>query len=177
MSGVSPAYGITLSSGSLSGYAWGSTNVGWVDFEFAHTSFACTPTYTCNGNVIQNSCDSSQNITCTAPSFCSPGVPVCLTPSPADTSFNGHTGHLEAKPSLIAKGGTSKLYWDVANVTNCTVNGSDGEIFYGAFSGNNGTTTRALMSATTFTLNCTALDSTHYSETASVTLLPVFQEK
>jgi len=32
MSGVSPAYGIELSSGNLSGYAWGNTNVGWVNF-------------------------------------------------------------------------------------------------------------------------------------------------
>ena len=101
MSGVSPAYGIDAFFRQPFGLGMGEHERRLGRLQFAHTSFACTPTYTCNGNIIQNSCDSSQNVTCTAPTFCSPGVPVCLFPPPQDTSLgNGHSGHLEvaAKP-------------------------------------------------------------------------------
>jgi hypothetical protein len=40
LSGSDPDYNPTLSGGSFSGYAWGDTNVGWVDFSHATSDFA-----------------------------------------------------------------------------------------------------------------------------------------
>ena len=45
MSGTSPNYGVTYSGGTFSGFAWGSTNVGWLSFNCANDSSCLTSSY------------------------------------------------------------------------------------------------------------------------------------
>ncbi len=173
-------YGPTLTSGAFSGYAWGDVNVGWIDFSRATTLYgSCTASYSCSGNTIEytnTSCQSSPTTTCTAPAFCSAGSSVCLYPQP--TFMLG--GHLHAAPDILPKGTPTTLFWDVQNVASCTVSGSDGEYWSGSSSGSSGQVTTAINQQVVFTLTCQALSGVtppSFSESTTVNVLPVFQEK
>lgn len=175
LSGTSPNYSVTVgSNGHLSGYGWDDT-YGWIDFSRATTAFSCTPTYTCNGTIIQNSCDATKNVTCVSPTFCSTGSPVCVYPQPQPQATSGHSGHLEAKPSLIPKSATTKVYWNIINVQSCSVSGSNGDHWSGLSSA--GMQSTAITSNTIYTLSCVEYDNTNYTESVTVNLLPVYQEK
>jgi hypothetical protein len=199
-------YGVTYSSGGVfGGFGWGDTNVGWVSFALANSTFnACTPqtVYTCKDpdaggvyrTVVQTITDASCNPTvvntaCVAPQFCSVGSPTCQTPQPDPFPSGNASGQLTAKPNLVAKNATSTLYWGIVNVTGCTVTGTDGTAWSGAFSatsscptkftsgGSTGCQTQPITQPTTFTLSCTSFDSTPFIEKATVNLLPDFQEQ
>ena len=89
-------YSVTLSGNVLSGFAWGDTNVGWVDFSQARIQPTCTPAYTCTGagsntiNYTDASCNISSPTTCTAPSYCSSGISICETLLPPIRTSNRH---------------------------------------------------------------------------------------
>ncbi|OGG54421.1 hypothetical protein A2764_01865 [Candidatus Kaiserbacteria bacterium RIFCSPHIGHO2_01_FULL_55_79] len=179
-------YGPTVSSGNFSGYAWGSDVVGWVDWSRAHTTFGqCAVSYSCFGQVIQQtdtSCNVTNVTTCTAPAFCSAGSSVCLYP---EVQY-APSGHLTVQPAIVPMGFSSHVRWNVTNVTGCTVTGTNGDTWTIAGSAGNGwtsaspsggETTSNIMAQTTYTLTCTGLDGTHpESESATVNVLPIFQE-
>lgn len=189
-------YGVTNNSvGQFGGYAWGERDAGWISFSLAHSTFnTCTPytVYTCSGTRTLVRTDTAvscvvttTNTTCTAPQFCSLGSPVCLTPQPTDVSSGGFTGHLTARPSLVSKNATTSVYWNVVNVTNCTVTANDGTSWTGATSATStcpthigsGCQSSPITKQTVYTLSCTALDASPYKETATVNLFPDFQER
>ena len=178
-------YGVSLSNGAFLGYAWGDTNVGWVDFSRATTTFGtCTAAYTCSGLTIvytDNTCITSNITTCVAPAFCSAGSSVCQLPQPSAVASSTDptlTGHLQAKPTIVGKGKTTKIYWNYLNVASCTVTGTNGDGSGGTWSGASGIkVTGAITGRTTYTLSCTSLNSTQFSESASVSILPTYQEK
>lgn len=175
--------GITHSAvtGAFAGYAWGSTNVGWVDFSYASTSFnTCTPTYTCNGNNVvysDKSCVQTTVATCIAPAFCSPGVSVCVYPPPTPVAGPGTTGHLQVKPALVARGAKAKVYWNLDNVTSCTVTGTNGDSWSGDAAPTGGASSSPIQNRVDYTLSCLALDGAPYAESATVNVLPVFHER
>ncbi len=211
LSGTSPSYGPTVGvSGTMSGYAWGDTNVGWLNFAYASTSFSadvcpnisgnqptvptgyissggncvnyCTPQAYCSGNdlyvyaIPQNICVSSFSQTCSYQ--CSNGACV-IPPAPSFTSTTGYTGHLQILPSIVRAGGTVRVYWNVANVDSCTVTGSNGDVWTASSSGSSGKLSGTIAQRTVYTLSCTALSGytpASFSESATVNILPVFQE-
>jgi len=195
LSGSSPNYGVTKNpDGTFTGYAWGSDVVGWVDFSFAQTNYAiCAPStaYTCTGadnNTIRRTdtdayCEDTitDGPTCISPEFCSVGAATCLydpigfVPS-SGGGANDFTGHLEVRPSLVPRGATTKVYWNVENVESCTVEGTNGQSWTGASSASGGEVTGAINQRTTFTLSCTGGGETSITESASVNIVPVFQE-
>lgn len=180
-------YGVTESNGVFAGYAWGDVNVGWIDFSPAVG--ICTPVYSCSGAGNQTityenaQCQTSTIATCESPAFCSSGVSSCLYPS---ISFDGFTsggtyydGHITARPQILSKGATAKVYWNVSNATSCTVTGTNGDHWTGASSGTSGTTTSAITQQTIFTLDCQAILGAipaSVTETATVNIIPVFLE-
>jgi len=174
-------YGVSLASGNFSGYAWGDTNMGWVDFSHATTTYnTCVAAYSCSGQTIvstANTCIQSNLATCTAPGYCSVGSSVCLYPQPtanASSTDPTITGHLQARPTIVAKGNTTKVYWNYSNVSSCTVTGTNGDSWNGTTNG--GQVTGAIHGRTTYTLACTGLDSSRISENISVSILPSYQE-
>jgi hypothetical protein len=194
-------YGVSKNvSGQLSGFAWGDINVGWVDFSFAHyNSCVSTPStvHSCDmpdgqaiyRRVVHTETDAicNTNVTytvCTPPQFCSPGAPVCLTPPPTGNGGPGG-GHLTAQPNLVPKNATTTVYWGINNVMACTVTATDGTSWTGAYSATSSCSTKngtgcqssPITHQTIYTLSCTALDASNYTETATVNLLPDFQEK
>lgn len=171
----------SASTGWFAGYAWGDTNVGWVNMAYASSTFnTCTPAYSCDGDTIiysDKSCVQTSVTTCVAPAYCSPGSSICLYPPPTPNPGPGTTGNLQVKPSLVARGATAKLYWNLTNVTDCSVTGTNGQSWTGASSTAAGRTTAPIQGRVDFTLTCTALDSSPYTESATVSMLPVFEEK
>lgn len=152
----------------------------------------CTPSYYCSGNNLRHvnsscadtfvqacayQCAGGACITAPSPNF----VPFVATIPPArgGGTFNA-TGHLQARPTLVRAGENTQLYWNVGNVSRCTVTGTNGDSFSGSFSGASGRTTGAINTRTTFTLNCTALPTATPStitESVIVNVAPKFQEQ
>lgn len=173
-------YGPTLGSQVFSGYAWGDMNVGWVDWSLAGTTFTpCVSQNICSGDNVIDSCTNEVLQACTGGDICSAGA--CITPPPPGaTAFGSFTGHLTAKPALVRLGLTTKVYWNISNVvdSSCSVTGTNGDSWTGlAFSGTSGKTTGAITSQTIYTLTCTGLDDSTFTETATVNIIPVFQEQ
>jgi hypothetical protein len=170
-------YGISLADGAFSGYAWGSAVVGWVDWSFAHSSYTpCVAQYNCAASVQRHQdANCADTVVQTCPYQCAAGA--CITPlPPAFNAADGLSGHLQVVPMLLPKGLSTTVYWNVANVESCTVTGSNGDSWTGA-SGQE--TSAPLLSQTIYTLHCTALPTASppaVDETATVNLVPIFQE-
>lgn len=183
LAGASPAYGVTYNSGVFAGYAWGDTNVGWVDFSLARSTYnTCSAAYVCNGQTIMQrdiSCNEdplTPPITCTAPAFCSAGSSTCLYPQ---TGANGADGNLRVLPTFVRSGATTWVYWDIINAERCDVVGSNGDSWSDMHSsGPSGQQSGAIYDRITFTLTCDPLDPLAQSlvQTATVGIPPVFLE-
>lgn len=183
-------------SGVFSGYAWGSTVVGWVDFSPAIG--ACTPANYCvdaghntgtgvTYNIIA-SLNSQCAVTyapspCAAPSFCSAGSAACLYPP---VTYAPDDGHLTVRPAIVPALLTSNVRWNVSNVTSCTVTGTNGDSWtvagnagnaWTSTSGSAGKLTQPIADQTTYTLTCTGVDGREtVPESATVNIIPIFEE-
>lgn len=195
------AYGVTVSNDgtTLSGYAWGDTNLGWIDFRYASTTSAacptgyaiadgacvraCAPAYSCSGQTIQYTdarCNVSTVTTCVSPQFCLTGSASCLVPEPVfnASSTEATSGHLTIRPTLVRQGQSAKLFWNVSNVESCTVSGG-GESWTSLSSPYGGRSTGAINGRTTYTLECQELagaGQSSFTESVTVNITPVFQE-
>ena len=113
--------------------------------------------------------------TCVSPAFCSAGSSICLMPPITFIQSGNNTGHLQIRPQLVRKGGATKVFWNVDNVTDCTVT-SPNDSWTGETSGPSGQTSNPINQQTVFTLSCTGLDGSNIHETATAGVVPVFQE-
>jgi hypothetical protein len=92
--------------------------------------------------------------------------------------FNA-SGHLEVRPSLVRSGDTTRVYWNVTNVRDCTVTGSNGDQWSRLASGASGQVTGPIVSRTDYTLFCHSLTGATPStitETRTVNVLPSWYE-
>ena len=79
----------------------------------------------------------------------------------------------------MQSGGTARVYWNVANVSACTITGSNGDSWDGLFSGAPGETTAPIIEQTTYTLHCDAFQGAtpaSIDETQTVDVLPSYRE-
>lgn len=127
----------------------------------------------CNGNIVDDCASRGR--------MCLSGV--CALPSISFSSFDAGyftaSGHLQAVPSLVRSGETTRIYWNAVNAASCSVTGANGDAWDGLFSGVSGKTTLPILSATTYTLLCAALQGAIPSsvvESVVVNVLPVFEE-
>lgn len=172
-------YGPTLKKAVFSGFSWGDTVVGWLDWSAANTTYVpCASQNICSGNNVVDSCTGAVVQACTGGTICSAGACI-LPPPPAVVPFGSFSGHLTARPSLVRPRDTTKLYWNIANVatSTCSVTGN-GDSWVGlAFSGSTGQVTRPIISQNTYTLMCTGLDNSMFTEKTKVNIIPIFQEQ
>ncbi len=135
----------------------------------------CTPTYTCtDATHVHNSCTGADTA-CASGLICSSGSNICVSPpAPSFTSSSDIiTGHLQAIPSIIRAGESTTIHWNISNVSSCSVTGSNDE----SWSGTSGSKTSSVIYVQTiYTLSCTGYNNSHISETATVYILPGFQE-
>ncbi len=166
------AYGISLTGGDFSGYAWGSTVVGWLDFSFADTTYlACSATqgYFCSANnTISNhrdaQCVVTQEVCSTLGTgwFCT-DTGVCTAPP-----LPG--GALTLSPRIVTSNQTTQITWTVDDTTECQVQGDNGQLLTGGASGSG--ISESITQATTYTLSCLGGDAVYHEvdeETVSIT--------
>jgi hypothetical protein len=150
---ASANYGVAVGDGSFNGYAWGSSVVGWVTFQFVTFVPPCVAGNTCSidflGTIYTNMwCESDPVDACVLGQVCTTANPVC--------ALIVIDGVLTANPLLVRKTNTSQLTWSVANpleVASCQVLGTNGETFTGT-SGSNVTTAPLTFEKTVYTLSC-----------------------
>lgn len=175
LSGAS--YGVSLGvDGSFTGYAWGDTNVGWLDFSYASTVFQqCTPTYFCteNDRYYRNGlCVESLEEACEW--GCSGGG-CLLAPAPEPNGGAGGAGSLRIAPSIVPQGNTTRVLWDILYADSCTVSAPNGDSWSATASPQSGYQTSVITQATTYTLECTG-EGGSFSESVSVRVIPIFRE-
>jgi hypothetical protein len=189
------SYGPVASNttGAVSGYAWGSDVVGWVDFSLATTDYrSCTPgtTYSCvDSTTLRQTTTSNTCGVTTSDSACSylcSGSGCVPPPAPQFAGSGVGGGHLKVAPSVVRSGATTRVFWDVQYVSSCTISGG-GDSWSGASAGCNSSThectagpsgiqSSAITTRRTYTLTCTGLDSSTLTETQTVNLVPTYQE-
>ncbi len=141
------------------------------------------------GGKVVNACDGSVVQDCAARGegwSCSTGA--CVQASiefhPFD-AWNGWaefvaSGHLQVAPALVRGGETTRVYWNVANASQCAVTGSTGDVWHDMFSGSAGKISGPINERTTYTLLCSSLSGAippSILETAVVNILPVWTEQ
>jgi hypothetical protein len=90
------------------------------------------------------------------------------------------TGHLQAIPVLVQQGETVQIYWQVENISSCTVTGSNGDLWSDTFSGTTGKTSGSITAQTLYTLSCQALPGAtppSLSESRTINIVPIFEEQ
>jgi hypothetical protein len=74
----------------------------------------------------------------------------------------------------VPPGLTSRVYWDVSNVEDCTVTGTNGDSWTGL---SGAKTTSPILTLTAYTLSCTPLAGGSFpAEMVNVNVVPIFQE-
>lgn len=183
-------YGVSQVGASLSGYAWGSTNVGWLDFSGAVTTFAaCSATQGnfCTGQISQNrnsQCvvTTLQDCSALAPGWFCGDTGVCV--APAAPAFAA-SGELQINPRLIIPGQSVSISWEVANAISCSVT-EDNPLITDVWSGISSSASvcthsgaacvsSPLSEATTYTLQCTGNGGT-LTDSVTVSFRPGWQE-
>ncbi len=100
---------------------------------------------------------------------CAPSVAVCDGGAAAATFY--------AKPSLVGRGATTKLYWTLGNVRNCSISGDNGDsIGWSTIQNTTQATTGTINKSTRYTLQCSDFDTGTISTTTTVHIGPKWQE-
>lgn len=177
-------YGVTYnaSSGAFGGYAWGDTNVGWVDFSQVSTAASCQnlqgDNY-CNGNSIyQHDVQGNACLISTCTYGCQSGE--CVPPPSPQGAFSDGSA-LQLTPSIVPKDQTINVSWSIENVQGtCSVVGTNGDSWQSNADGSGNSagsqTSSVITQQTIYTLTCTGIDSSHYTESHTVNVIPAFRE-
>ena len=171
------------------GYGESGYQAGQSGYQAAQSSYAPSQSSYTPGTCWDGSPSSPTGV-CPAcpPGFTKSGLQ-CIPP--ASPQFVGFTttqgfnasGHLEVRPSLVRPGDPSRVYWNVTNVRDCTVRGSNGDGASGSAtgqwnmlgSGAAGVVTTAIGSRTDYTLFCHSLvgaTPSTITETRTVNVIP-----
>jgi hypothetical protein len=199
-------YGVTVASGgAFSGYAWGDITVGWTDFPLVKESSnpTCPVGYVTQGeSCIFSSCpadftqetDQSGNPKCILNS-CSIGYTLennqCVyTGCPDGYSLEGSqcvltgpaapAGDIAVVPSLVQPGNQTSVLWSATDVSSCTIDGSNGDSWSCGGESCNATTSESsspINSQVVYTLSCTGDDYLQLTRTATVNIVPSFEER
>ncbi len=149
----------------------------------------CQSRALCNADntKVVNSCSGAVIDDCVVQNrVCSAGV--CVPPSITFLSFDTSapaprftaSGHLQARPTLLRSGDSSRLFWNARHATSCAVSGTNGDHWDTTFSGAAGVVTSSITSRTTYTLVCNALPGatpTTVRESVHVDIVPYFRER
>lgn len=173
-------YGPTAdNAGNMSGYAWGSDVVGWLDFSYAYVDYApCT----FNGQTIQSGGTVLAYATTSVAygSSCPSEVRTCTNGSlsgsyqysSCEVLAKPPTGTISADPKIVQYGSTSTVTWSSTDATSCTVTGNND-----SWTGTSGSqTTSPLVGATTYTLECENQGVYMDPVTTTIRIVPRLQE-
>lgn len=186
LGGESPDYGVSWDGSLFSGYAWGSTVIGWLDFSFAGTDDAqlCTPIFACTADgtgLLRREYSDGQCVATTFFASCEPGscsYGACVYD---DASATGPTVDIYAVPAIVRSGSAARLFWNSQHAVACSVRGDIIDTIGGGYwdalaSPANGLETSLIQQQTVYTLSCTGEDGATALDSVVINILPVFQE-
>jgi len=84
---------------------------------------------------------------------------------------------LSAVPSLVSSGATTHLNWSSTNMSACTVTATNGDTWTALQSILGGNVSKPITGQAVYTLTCLGLDNITKTKTATVNVLPKFEEK
>jgi hypothetical protein len=143
--------GVEQDASGLTGFAWGSTVVGWVLFS-ADAPCALTAGTFCSGNALRYrdmQCTETVLIADCGADGCSPVTNQCVVPVPPMSVLPGGE-IIKASPKIAPYGGNSLVSWSVINATSCSIRGNGNS--WTSVSGAN--LTNPINESTTYTLTC-----------------------
>lgn len=132
----------------------------------------CLQEYVCSGSnlVFQNrDCSYSNPVAC--PLGCSDDA--CISPPSPNID-------IVASPTLLKPSEISQISWKAANVTSCTITGTNGDSWSCSGSACSATTTKPsspIVAQTTYTLSCTGDDNSSEGDSVIVSVVPTFNEQ
>ncbi|MGO9400302.1 MAG: hypothetical protein ACLP19_21025 [Xanthobacteraceae bacterium] len=88
-------------------------------------------------------------------------------------------GEITAVPSIVRQGGQAAIQWSATGVSSCTVSARNGDRWSCAGNACNTPNTEVsspIAAQTTYTLSCTGNDGSTLTHTATVNIVPSFQE-
>ncbi len=154
-----------LVGGASATFTWSSTNADTCTGNGFNTGGARSGTSgtvtTVPGNTYQLMCTSSSG----------------AAPCTSQITASSPVAYITATPSRVKSGGTAVVSWSAANVTSCTVSGTDGYAS-GVLAGptvatSTSNVSRTITKQTIFTISC---DGAAAQDTVVVNLVPVFDE-
>ncbi len=81
-----------------------------------------------------------------------------------------------ASVALVRSGNTTKVNWSATNVQSCMVSAPNGDTWSGLQSALGGNISKLITGETTYTLSCLALHGSTLTKSATVRVIPSFQE-
>ena len=129
---------------------------------------SCNPTPICQGNNIVNPCTGAVISACVDPYICQGAA--CTIPAPQVVSWT-------VTPLLVKQNATTNVSWEVKYASSCTVTGTNGDSWM-KLSGTK--ISGPIPAQTIYTLTCKPLAGSNAStvvKTATVNIIPTFQEK
>jgi hypothetical protein len=177
----------TVTGGGVTNYctASGTTPAGTLTIScIPATIYGCNGLATIVSTTTDQYCNTTTNnnvATCTLPGYCNAGGSTCYYSSPDPVPNGSQSGNLTLHPSLIPKGQTIKVYWNIqpGSAESCSVSGTNGDgPWTGLSSGSSGETSGSIEQQTTYTLSCLQDDGkTYYTQRATVNVVPTYQER
>jgi hypothetical protein len=128
----------------------------------------CSATFFCSGdNKYYRNAQCGESLVEACAWGCSGGG--CLPPPPPE-------GNITANPTVVRSGNTSVISWSAQYVESCTVT-EDNEEIDDSWAGANGSQTSGVLTQqTVYTLRCTGVDGSQFTDSAKVNIIPVWEE-
>lgn len=180
--------GVTTSpSGNMSGFAWGSNVVGWLNFAYAFADVlppcASTTGNQCVSPTVSRYTDPYCAVTnTTCPYGCQVSSGTCYTTAQSASGCLSIGSLASCRDTITIHPGTVQLFWDITSASSCVLSGSGGEggVTAGAqwntVSQANGMTTNVIVEKTKFTLNCVGVDGSVFTDSVTVNITPRYIE-
>ena len=105
---------------------------------------------------------------------CNPATGQCITGAPASGDLCAGSLSPCLDTTRVRSGQTTTLYWDIQNATSCTVAGN-GQSWNGV-SQTSGVTTSAITQSTRYTLTCLSTDTSTFTDSVIINIVPAFRE-
>ena len=170
-------YGVTVGTGSLNAYAWGSEAVGWIDFYDVSFDTCVDIGWECK--------EGDDTIRIYTDQWCTPiehactGAQICDPSSPNNCIDSTPEGEISVNPQTVRYGEQTTVSWETTNAFACNITQkNDGDVEQGNWSGvvvpDGSQASNDVFGRTHFILECTSSDGGTYIEvdSATVNVLP-----
>tara|TARA_B100000508_G_scaffold140338_1_gene141035 strand:- start:2312 stop:3232 length:921 start_codon:yes stop_codon:yes gene_type:complete len=113
------SYVVGAGGGVLTGYAWGSSVIGWLDVSNVTFTAPCSPGFQCLADLsgyeqTDQWCQVVNTTNCSSPLICDTG-------NPGSCVANTLAGSISVRPAAARSGDTTEITWSSTDAISCTV--------------------------------------------------------